>query len=155
MSAAAVPSHPCLPAWLRPLTRRPGEVQFGVLPGGPVVTGVTDVEVGLLARLDGALPLTSTDRVAADAGVRPARWRALLQLTSELGLLTDRTAPVGTAEPAASGRVVVDGCGEVASGIATAALPSTGRWLRPGGPGPTSSSSSGPRSSIPVAASCG
>jgi hypothetical protein len=120
MSAAAVPSHPRLPAWLRPLTRRPGEVQFGVLPGGPVVTGVTDVEVGLLARLDGALPLTSTDRVAADAGVRPARWRALLQLTSELGLLTDRTAPVGASEPAATGRVVVDGCGEVASGIAAA-----------------------------------
>src|SRR6478735_6205411 len=120
MSAAAVPSHPRLPAWLRPLTRRPGEVQFGVLPGGPVVTGVTDVEVGLLARLDGRLPLSSTGRVASDAGVTPARWRALLELTSDLGLLTDRAAPLGAFDAASPGRVVVDGCGEVASGIADA-----------------------------------
>lgn len=120
MSAAAVPSHPRLPAWLRPLVRRPGEVQFGVLPGGPVVTGVTDVEVGLLTALDGALPLASTDRVAAEAGVLPGRWRALLELTSDLGLLTDR-APVDQAgREAAPGRVVVDGCGDVASGIAEA-----------------------------------
>ncbi|GAA2744603.1 hypothetical protein GCM10009868_22890 [Terrabacter aerolatus] len=120
MSAAAVPPHPRLPAWLRPLTRRPGEVQFGVLPGGPVVTGMSDAEVGLLARLDGALPLSVTDRVAADAGVGMARWRALLELTSDLGLLTEGTthAPVG--ERAPRGRVVVDGCGEVASGIADA-----------------------------------
>lgn len=120
MSVAGVPSHPRLPSWLRPLTRRPGEIQFGVLPGGPVVTGVTDVEVGLLARLDGALPVSWTERVAADAGVRPARWRALLELTSELGLLTDSTALARFPESAAPGRVVVDGCGEVAAAIAEA-----------------------------------
>ncbi|GAA2492470.1 hypothetical protein [Terrabacter carboxydivorans] len=122
MSAAAVPSHPRLPAWLRPLTRRPGEVQFGVLPGGPVVTGMTDVEVGLLAGLDGALPLASTDRVAAEAGVEPGRWRALLELTSDLGLLTDRDPHGATAGVRSPGRVVVDGCGQVASGIAEALL---------------------------------
>jgi len=120
MSAAAVPSHPRLPTWLRPLTRRPGEVQFGVLPGGPVVTGVTDVEVGLLTGLDGALPLASTDRVAAEAGVLPGRWRALLELTSELGLLIDRAPADRPRQEVARGRVVVDGCGDVASGIADA-----------------------------------
>lgn len=122
MSAAAVPRHPRLPAWLRPLTRRPGEVQFGVLPGGPVVTGMTDVEVGLLARLDGALPLASTDRVAAEAGVGPARWRALLELTSDLGLLIEGAAHAGATSVTSPGRVLVDGCGQVASGIADALL---------------------------------
>ena len=120
MSAAAVPPHPRLPVWLRPLVRRPGEVQFGVLPGGPVVTGITLAEVELLARLDGALPLALTDQVAAGAGIASARWRALLELTTDLGLLTDRTLPFPGSEPDRTGRVVVDGCGEVASGIAEA-----------------------------------
>ncbi|MBW8730717.1 MAG: hypothetical protein JF622_06930 [Terrabacter sp.] len=127
MSAAAVPPHPRVPVWLRPLTRRRGEVQFGVLPVGPVVTGVSDTEADLLARLDGALPLVLTERVAADAGIPPARWRALLELVAELGVLTDRL-PTGTsisgAAPAvrvsAPGRVVVDGCGHVATDIAEA-----------------------------------
>jgi len=127
MSAAAVPPHPRVPVWLRPLTRRRGEVQFGVLPGGPVVTGVSDAEAALLARLDGALPLVSTERVAADAGITPARWRALLELIAELGVLTDRL-PAGVsssgsaagARASASGRVVVDGCGHVATDIAEA-----------------------------------
>src|SRR5829696_5746096 len=115
MSAAGVPRHPRVPVWLQPLTRRRGEVQFGVLPGGPVVTGITETEAELLARLDGALPLASTDEVAADAGIARARWRSLLELTAELGVLTDRArSPI----PAAPGRVVVDGCGDVASDIA-------------------------------------
>lgn len=122
MSAAAVPPHPRLPAWLRPLTRRPGEVQFGVLPGGPVVTGMTEAEVRLLAGLDGILPLASTDRVAADAGVGAARWRALLELTSALGLLTEGTPHARAGALAPRGRVVVDGGGEVASGIVDALL---------------------------------
>jgi hypothetical protein len=113
--------------WLRPLTRRRGEVQFGVLPGGPVVTGVSDTEADLLGRLDGALPLLSTERVAADAGIAPARWHALLELVAELGVLTDRL-PAGTSSSGASaaprvsapGRVVVDGCGHVATDIAEA-----------------------------------
>ncbi len=93
------PPHPRLPVWLRPLVRRPGEVQFGVLPDGPVVTGITGAEVELLARLDGALPLASTERVAAEAGIAPARWRALLALTTDLGLLTDRLPPVRGSGP--------------------------------------------------------
>src|SRR6478736_5339255 len=116
MSAAAVPPHPRVPVWLRPLTRRRGEVQFGVLPDGPVVTGVSEAEADLLAQLDGALPLASTDRVAADAGVDLGRWRALLQLATDLGVLTDRvptaTASSGSPTPpeTSPGRVVVDGC---------------------------------------------
>jgi hypothetical protein len=126
MSAAAVPLHPRVPVWLRPLTRRRGEVQFGVLPGGPVVTGVSAAEADLLGQLDGALPLASTDRVAADAGIDLGRWRALLQLATDLGVLTDRvptaTASSGSPTPpdTSPGRVVVDGCGHVASDIAEA-----------------------------------
>ncbi|CAN7281994.1 hypothetical protein LJR027_001231 [Terrabacter sp. LjRoot27] len=127
MSAAAVPPHPRVPVWLRPLTRRRGEVQFGVLPGGPVVTGVSDTEAELLGRLDGALPLASTDRVAAEAGIGPARWRALLELVAELGVLTDRQPPAtspgcpsGPSPDPAPTRVVVDGCGAVATDIAEA-----------------------------------
>ena len=119
MSAAAVPPHPRVPVWLRPLTRRRGEVQFGVLPGGPVVTGISDAEAALLARLDGELPLDSTDRVAAEAGVAPGRWRELLSLASRLGVVTDRR-PVTPDADGAPGRVVVDGTGAVASEIATA-----------------------------------
>jgi len=100
-------------------------VQFGVLPGGPVVTGITDTEADLLARLDGALPLASTDQVAAEAGVARARWRALLELATELGVLTDRADGAPASHRAAPGRVVVDGSGDVASDIA-AALRRTG-----------------------------
>lgn len=120
MSAAAVPPHPRVPVWLRPLTRRRGEVQFGVLPGGPVVTGITDTEATLLARLDGSLPLTSTDRLAAEAGVPPRRWRALLDLTTRLGVLADRDADACGRFRTPPGRVVVDGCGDVAARIAEA-----------------------------------
>lgn len=122
MSHAAVPRHPRLPVWLRPLTRRHGEIQFGVLPGGPVVSGVSDTEADLLARLDGALPLEVTDAVAAHAGVDPARWRALLGLAAELGVLTDRVDGVrpGSDGSTTSGRVLVDGCGDVASTIVEA-----------------------------------
>jgi hypothetical protein len=123
MSAAAVPPHPRVPVWLRPLTRRRGEVQFGVLPGGPVVTGVSDTEADLLARLDGALPVLATERMAADAGIAPARWRALLGLVTELGVLTDRvpaaSSTTASATAPARGRVVVDGSGHVATDIAT------------------------------------
>ena len=123
MSAGAVPPHPRVPVWLRPLIRRRGEVQFGVLPGGPVVTGISAVEADLLAHLDGALPLESTDHVAAEAGVSVERWRALLDLTHSLGILADRDHPApasGHARPARPARVVVDGCGDVAAEIAAA-----------------------------------
>jgi hypothetical protein len=120
MSAAAVPPHPRLPVWLRPLTRRRGEVQFGVLPGGPVVTGISDTEAGLLARLDGELPLASTDRLAAEMGVAAERWHELLELTTRLGVVTDRRPSISGKRGTAPGRVVVDGCGAVASEIASA-----------------------------------
>lgn len=120
MSAAAVPLHPRVPLWLRPLTRRRGEVQFGVLPGGPLVAGITGTEAALLGRLDGALPLASTDRLAAEAGVTPDRWRALLELTTRLGVLTDGAPGAGGTPGAPTGRVVVDGCGDVAARIAEA-----------------------------------
>ena len=93
--------------------------------------GFTGAEVKLLARLDGALPLESTDRLAAEAGIAPARWRALLELTTDLGLLTDRTPPVRGSGLEGTGRVVVDGCGEVASGIADA-LAQTGTTVMHG-----------------------
>ncbi|NUO34054.1 MAG: hypothetical protein HOQ27_03110 [Dermatophilaceae bacterium] len=118
--SAAVPPRPCVPAWFRPLTRRQGEVQFGVLPGGPVVEGITGAEAALLARLDGALPLAATERLAAEAGVPAGRWRALLELTHDLGVLVDRAddhAPVDRDEAA---RVVVDGSGGLASELAAA-----------------------------------
>jgi hypothetical protein len=120
MSAAAVPPHPRVPVWLRPLVRRRGEVQFGVLPGGPVVAGISAAEADLLARLDGALPLDSTDRLAAEAGVPLDRWRALLALTQSLGVLADRGTAGTAADGAPPARVVVDGTGAIASGIAAA-----------------------------------
>lgn len=118
--SAAVPAHPRVPVWLRPLTRRPDEVQFGVLPGGAVVSGITAAEADLLARLDGALPLDSTDRVAEEAGVTKDRWRALLELTQRLGVLADRSHDVPRTDAARPARVVVDGCGDVASEIVAA-----------------------------------
>jgi hypothetical protein len=75
--------------------RRPGEVQFGVLPGGPIVDGVTTVEAGLLARLDGTLSLEATYAEAVAAGITRRRWRELLALGARLGVVVD-------AEPAPS-----------------------------------------------------
>jgi hypothetical protein len=62
--------------------------------------------------------------VAAEAGVTPERWHELLELTTRLGVVTDRRTDPST-DAATQGRVVVDGCGAVASEIA-AALGSTG-----------------------------
>ncbi len=117
--SAAVPPHPHVPVWLRPLTRRQGEVQFGVQPDGPVVEGITSAEAALLARLDGGLPLAATDRMAAEAGVPVDRWRALLELIHHLGVLVDRAeeASPAIAQPA---RVVVDGSGGLATEIVAA-----------------------------------
>lgn len=118
--SAAVPSHPRVPVWLRPLTRRRDEVQFGVLPGGPVVRGISETEADLLARLDGALPLASTYRVAADAGVPPERWQALLELAHDLAILADRESDDPPPDGAVPARVVVDGSGSLAAEIAAA-----------------------------------
>lgn len=92
MSSPAPQSRPRFAAWLRPISRRPGEVQFGVLPDGPIVTGLTSAETDLLALLDGSRPVSSTYREAARAGVRARRWRELLELVGRLGVL--EAAPV-------------------------------------------------------------
>ena len=128
MSAAAVPPHPRMPVWLRPLTRRPGEVQFGVLPGGPVVTGIS--------RRRGRAARPSRRRPARSR--RPSGWRPRQAIASRRGggrcssSSTDlgrahrpvTPAPVrGVERPTRRtppGRVVVDGCGDVASDIAEA-----------------------------------
>ena len=117
-------SHPgryaAIPLWLRPITRRPGEVQFGVLEGGPIVTGVTPDEARLLARLDGTLPADALGVVAKASGVSKRRWRVLLDLVVRLGLLepapddvTVDPPPPGVAAPGAP-RVLIEGSGPLA-----------------------------------------
>jgi hypothetical protein len=67
--------------------RGTGEVQFGVSAGGSIVTGVSEAEARVLARLDGSLPLSATYRLAAEVGIPARRWRALLDLVEGLGVL--------------------------------------------------------------------
>ena len=80
--------------WHRPILRRPGEVQFGLLPEGPIVAGLTDAEVALLARLDGSRSLHTCFREAAATGVDAPRWRELVDLLVDLGLLESLPAHV-------------------------------------------------------------
>jgi hypothetical protein len=77
-------------------------------------------EADLLGRLDGTLPLASTERVAAEAGVPVERWRDLLRLTHHLGILVDRDDDAPALEGTARTRVVVDGSGALASELAAA-----------------------------------
>ncbi len=131
MSTVALPRRPRVPIWLRPLTRPTGEVQFGVLPGGPIVGGASNAEVRLLSRLDGSVSLEATYERARASGVSRSRWRELLTLTARLGVLADADEPVPLArhsslaavsEPyAARLSVVVDGAGPVAEEIAAVA----------------------------------
>ena len=86
LDAAAVP-HPGIPPWRRPIARTPGEVQFGVGAGGPIVKGVSEAEARVLARLDGTVPLGTSYRLAGEAGIPARRWRALLDLIEEIGVL--------------------------------------------------------------------
>ncbi|GAA2162409.1 hypothetical protein FHX52_3587 [Humibacillus xanthopallidus] len=95
MNTAHPGPYAAIPLWLRPITRRPGEVQFGVLEGGPIVTGVTPDEARLLGRLDGTMPPDALDLVARASGVSRRRWRVLLDLVGRLGLLE----PVATPHP--------------------------------------------------------
>jgi len=90
---------------LRPYVRRPGEVQFGLRPGAPVVDGVTPQEAALLAGLDGSLTREQTYAVAVDAGVSRRRWRDVLLLAASLGVLVDAAAGISTGP---RGRHVVD-----------------------------------------------
>lgn len=79
--------------WHRPIVRRPGEVQFGLLPDGPIVTGLTQAEVNLLARLDGSRTLLACFREAAASGVDTTRWRELIDLLANLGLVESVPEP--------------------------------------------------------------
>jgi len=108
MNTAHPGPYAAIPLWLRPITRRPGEVQFGVLEGGPIVSGVTPDEARLLGRLDGTLPPDALDLVARASGVSRRRWRALLELVGRLGLLEPVAVPRSD-RPAASGRVARSG----------------------------------------------
>ena len=132
MAAIALPRRPRVPMWLRPLARRTGEVQFGVLAGGPIVGGASSDEVRLLCGLDGTVPLEATYERARSAGVSRGRWRELLTLTTRLGVLVDADEQPHVARPggrlaavptpyAVPLRVVVDGSGPVAAEVAAAA----------------------------------
>ena len=112
MSPSPVPDRPRLPAWLRPYVRRPGEVQFGLRPGAPVVEGVTPQEAALLAGLDGSLTREQTYAVAVDAGVTRRRWRDVLLLAASLGVLVDAAQVVGAGP---RGRHAVRGSGPTSS----------------------------------------
>lgn len=79
--------HPRIPPWRRPIARRTGEIQFGVRAGGPIVTGVSEAEARVLARLDGSVPLGTSYRLAGEVGIPARRWRALLDLIEEIGVL--------------------------------------------------------------------
>ncbi len=103
-----------IPGGLRPLVRAPGEVQFGLTASGPIVSGLTTAEIGLLARLDGRQGVTGTFRDAADAGVAAPRWHELLELLRRLGVL--RVAP-GDDGPLP---VVVEGEGLLADSVSRA-----------------------------------
>lgn len=135
--------RPQIKPWLRPIGRLAGQVQFGILPDGVIVTGVTPAEVELLRRLDGSLSRNGSFAAALAAGVSAARWRALLDLVADLGVLapepgaggggsgaaapdrspTDR-AEGGGGKPATEGRdtrlphVLVEGDGAMAEAIA-------------------------------------
>ncbi|HEX5969001.1 MAG TPA: hypothetical protein VFY88_11025 [Intrasporangium sp.] len=79
--------HPRIPPWRRPIARRTGEIQFGVSAGGPIVTGVSEAEARVLTRLDGSVPLGTSYRFAGEVGIPARRWRALLDLIEEIGVL--------------------------------------------------------------------
>lgn len=115
--AALANEHLRIPPWLRPVARPGGEVQFGVSPGGPIVTGVTEAEAAVLALLDGALSLRTSYQLAARAGIPAARWRALLELMHDIGVLDGPTERKGATERERAterepgGQLVVDGRG--------------------------------------------
>ena len=125
MNSAQPGPYAGIPRWLRPITRRPGEVQFGVIEGGPIVTGVTPDEARLLARLDGSLPAEALGAVAKASGVSKRRWRVLLDLVVRLGLLepapgrpTLATLPDGAAAPDAAAHVLIEGGGALTRDLA-------------------------------------
>lgn len=121
MNSAHPGPYAAIPLWLRPITRRPGEVQFGVLEGGPIVSGVTPEEARLLARLDGTMPPDALGVVAKASGVSKRRWRVLLDLVVRLGLLEPvpartpaEVAPTEGGGLRAAAAVLIEGDGSLA-----------------------------------------
>lgn len=98
--------------WLRPVTRRHGELQFGVAPDGVILGGLTRAEAGLVAGLDGTVTRRTSFEQARSAGVSASRWRELLALLEGLNVLEpdEPGAPLGRLP----GHVLVDGAGELA-----------------------------------------
>jgi hypothetical protein len=126
MNSAHPGPYAGIPLWLRPITRRPGEVQFGVIEGGAIVTGVTPDEARLLARLDGSLPADALGAVATASGVSMRRWRVLLDLVGRLGLLEPEpvrpalaTLPDGAEPGEATANVLIEGDGALSRDLAT------------------------------------
>lgn len=116
-------SRPTIKPWLRPFARRSGEVQFGVLPDGVIVSGVSPAEVRLLAGLDGSLTRNGSFAVAAAQGVSARRWRHLLDLLSAQDLLVPEGIGSETGAPAHRGEhVLVDGTGDLSDSIAALLL---------------------------------
>ena len=110
--------NPCIPPGRRPVLRAPGEVQFGVRPGGSIVRGVSEVELRALSRLDGSVSLSSSYRLAGEAGIPVGRWRALLDLVDRLGVLEWRPSGGRTSQPAlTTPTVVLDGPGPLVDDV--------------------------------------
>ncbi len=138
-----------IPLWLRPIPRRPGEVQFGVGEGGPIVTGVSADEARLLARLDGTMPLDALGAVAGAVGVSGRRWRVLLDLVARLGLLEPSPAAPRAAGPALRDRtqvpggltVLVEGPGSLSTALAQVLATEPGLQVRHGCSGEATTSS--------------
>lgn len=106
--------RPRLKPWFRPIRRRHDEVQFGIDERGRIVTGVGAAEFGLLARLDGSMTRAESFDAAARAGVPTRRWREVLDLVEQLGLLAPDP---GDGASVAGAHVVVDGASPLAAEI--------------------------------------
>lgn len=141
--------YPQIKPWLRPICRRHGAVQFGVLPDAAILSGVTAAEARLLDRLDGSLSRRASFAAAARSGVSAARWRSMLHLVHQLGLFAPETdldrapdARVGSTQPGGwplgrpappEAHVLIDGIGMLPESIA-ALLRRCGTRVTQGGP---------------------
>ncbi len=93
LATAPTPRHPRIPHWRRPIARLNVDIKFGVCAGGSIISGVSEPEIDLLALLDGSLSIDASYRLAVDAGVPARRWRSLLELVEDLGVLERSDSP--------------------------------------------------------------
>lgn len=108
--------NPRIKPWLRPVTRRTGEVQFGLADAGAIVEGLTPEEAAMLARLDGTISTSASFGEAGRLGIPAGRWRELLDLLERLGVLEPPVSRPATASPSRryrSAQVLVDGVGDL------------------------------------------